>query len=90
MKLTNFKLLEVTGKSILDYKYYASVEVETGMLLWRKNTTRYISKSYVGYWYFNDDGEFTPGNFVERLERAYKAQYKINYLHDKHDAITLK
>ena len=78
IKLSNFKLLETRGKSILDRQYIAEVLVTTtsGMLFWKKVTAEYhkIRREYIGFWHFVDTGEYTPGDQAENLARAWKAK----------------
>jgi hypothetical protein len=74
MKLSNFKLTETKGKNALDLQYFATVDVTTGFLFWKKTRTRTIRREYAGYWHFTDDGKFTPGLQAETLARAWTAQ----------------
>ena len=74
MKLSNFKLIKTKGKSPLDWEYFAEVDVETGVLWWKKTDKRVIRREFMGMWHFVDSGEFTPGFQAETLARAWKAQ----------------
>jgi hypothetical protein len=73
MKLSNFRLLKITGNNALNWKFKASVDVTTGFIF-KKTITREIYRTYASYWYFSDTGEFTPGNEVEKLVRAFEAE----------------
>lgn len=77
MKISEFVLTKVIGKTPLDLEYFASVSVTTGVLWWKKVERRHVHKKYAGNWVFVDTGEWTPGYQVEALERAYKAQEKL-------------
>ena len=75
MKLSNFRLLEVFGKSALDWKFNALVDVEKGVLFFKRKTTVIIHKQYGGTWFFADTGKFTPGYDVEELVRSFVATH---------------
>jgi hypothetical protein len=74
MKLSNFKLTETKGKSVLDFQYFATVDVTTGFIFWKKTRTRTIRRESGGLWHFADTGKFTPGFEAETLARAWTAQ----------------
>lgn len=82
MTLSNFKLIETTGTSPLNWSFRATVDVitytESGALWWKKKTrhirNREIARKYAGFWFFVDDGIFTPGGEAETLARAFTAQ----------------
>lgn len=75
MKITNFRDFEMHGKGSLIGRFYtARVDVETGLLWWKKKREATIRREYIGYWHFVDSGQFTPGRVVEALERSYKAE----------------
>ena len=77
MKISNFNLIEVIGDNALNWKFRATVDVTTG--IFKKTTTkREIFKNYAGYWYFADNGQFTPKNDVECLVRAFEAKQGEN------------
>lgn len=76
MKLSNFKLTQVTGEGVLSWKFYATVDVETGILFFKKKVTREIAKTYTSYWSFTDTGEYTPDSQAESLCRAYESQHR--------------
>lgn len=74
MKLSNFMMIERKGKSPIDFRYFADVDVTTGFL-WRKKTERKrISRSYTGSWFFIDNGEFVSIHEIDALERAWAAK----------------
>jgi hypothetical protein len=81
MILSNFTPTKITGKSALDYTYFADVSVTTttGALWWKKtNVSRQtISREFLGYWFFVDTGEYTPGSQAENLERSFKAKANL-------------
>lgn len=74
MKISNFKFEKMDGSTALNKVFWASVEVETGFLFWKKKERRRIRKEYASSWHFVDTGEFTPGFQVEAFARAYEAQ----------------
>ena len=74
MKLSNFELTKTQGNSPLTKVFFASVDVETGMLFWKKKERRMIRRKYAGHWHFVDTGKFTPAYQVEDLARAWEAQ----------------
>ena len=76
MKISNFTLDKVKGtnKFNIDKEYFASVDVETGFLFWKKKERRAIRKEFANHWHFVDTGEWTPGFEVESLARAWKAK----------------
>lgn len=78
MKITEFVLTKTKGKSALDWEYFADVSVTTGMLWWKKTERRKVCRKYANFWYFVDNGEYTPGIQVERLARAYEAKASLN------------
>lgn len=74
MRMSNFRFEGTKGKSPLDLEFFATVDVETGVLFWKKKERRYIRRKYAGYWHFVDTGEFTPDHQAENLARAWEAQ----------------
>lgn len=74
MKLRNFELTRAEGSTALNKVFFASVDVETGFLFWKKRQRRQIRREYGGLWHFVDTGEFTPGHQADTLARAWKAQ----------------
>jgi hypothetical protein len=77
VEIRNFKLIETRGKNPLDWEYFATVDAitTTGALWWKKEQmqTRKIRKKFGGSWHFVDTGEFTPGQEVENMARAWEA-----------------
>ena len=80
MKIRNFKLKKVTGSSVLNYKFFATVDCTTGRIF-KKTVTREIFKTYVGFWYFSDTGQYTPELCVERLSRSLEATHGQDLQH---------
>lgn len=78
MKISEFSIKKIIGTSALDWEYFAEVSVTTGMLFWKKTERRQIHRKYADYWHFVDNGQYTPGNQVERLARAYEAKASLN------------
>jgi hypothetical protein len=76
MKLSNFRNYRRDGRSAIDWRLYATVDVTTGFLWWKKKTARHIARTYAGagFWIFVDDGSHTPGYQAEQLELAANAQ----------------
>lgn len=77
MKLSNFKMEKVKKRMGLPLEYFASVDVETGCLFWKKSTRRQIYSDSGLVWYFVDSGEFTPGQQAETLMRMWRCQQRI-------------
>ena len=73
MKISNFMLDKTIGTSPMNLEYEGTVDIETGFLFWKKIRRVKIRREYVGFWYFVDTGEFTPGYKVEALARSWKA-----------------
>ena len=73
MKISNFVLLEVTGTSVINYRYKASIDVTMGLFK-KKIKTRKIGRSYLGPWFFFDSGEFVPRAKIDPLERLFTAK----------------
>lgn len=75
MLINNFKLLEVTGKSPLDWSVTASVDVTKGIF---KKTTETVEvyREYGCSWYFSKTGKLTPMNSIERLVYILEAKEK--------------
>ena len=76
MKLSNFKLIKTEGTNPTDWRYYASIDVETrGIMFWRKHIeTKKIIRKFACFWHFVDTGKYTPMYEVENLARAWTAQ----------------
>ena len=77
MEFSNFELIKTEGNNSLNLVFFAFVDVTTksGILWWKKQTTirRKIRRPYGGFWFFIDNGEFTPGHEIDNLERAFMA-----------------
>ncbi len=79
MKLSNFKIICEAKTSEYTKDIFAEVTVTTGFLFWKKTVVRRIMVSKpIGMWFFIDTGEATPLFEIEKLERAYEAQQKLN------------
>lgn len=74
MKFSNFKLIKTEGTKPSNKVFIAEVDVETGVLFWKKKTRRKIMRQYGGYWFFCDNGKFTTGCQVENLARVWTAE----------------
>lgn len=74
MKISNFKFEKMDGITPLDKVFWASVDVETGLLFWKKKERRRIRRKYADGWCFVDNGEYVPSYQIESLARAYEAQ----------------
>lgn len=74
MKISNFNLDRTEGSSPFDRIFFATVDVETGFLLWKKKSRRAIRREYGSFWHFVDTGEFGPGHQIEDLARSFKAK----------------
>ena len=74
MKFSNFKLEARTGARYSDYVFFASVDVTTGFLFWKKTERKNISRKIGDYWFFVENGKFTPGFQVEELARSWTAK----------------
>ncbi len=70
MKLSNFKLTKITGESALYKIFHATIDIETGVLWWKKKVNVKIQREYGRRWFFVDTGEYTPGfNLVCNAKR---------------------
>ena len=74
MKISNFTLDKVKGNSAINFEYFASDDVETGFLFWKKKERKAIRREFIGFWHFVDTGELTPDYYVENLARVWKAK----------------
>jgi hypothetical protein len=74
MKYSNFQLTktELTKFGFID-RQHATVDVETGMLWWKKKRNIQIFKKHV-YWQELLTGDFTEGSKIEQLASAYHAK----------------
>lgn len=70
MKIANFRLIEVTGRSATDWKYRATVDVTTGLFK-KKTKTVEVFKNYAGSWFFLDSGKFVLGPDVDEMARSF-------------------
>jgi hypothetical protein len=69
MRITNIRDVKQSGGYT-----HATVDATTGIWWWKKTEARKVFKpSYSIFWYFSDDGCFTPGFIVERLHVAHMA-----------------
>ena len=73
MRLSNFKLTKTTGTILGGMTFHATVDVETGMLWWKKKENVEIQRRYTGFWFFVATGRYTPGWQAERLARSWTA-----------------
>ena len=77
MKISNFRDYVERGKG-LKVVCLADIDVESGILWWKKKRTRAIFKGkYDLFWAFLDTGEFTPGRRAEQLEKVYLAKCEM-------------
>jgi len=75
MKISNFRLTGThVGRYKMDKEFYATVDVETGYLWWKKTQEFEIRRSYGRHWYFVETGRYTPFYDVEELARSYTAK----------------
>lgn len=73
MQLSNFKLEKTEGKNNLDWKFFASVDVTTGFLFWKKTERKQICREWGLHYFFTDTGKYTPDTQAEELARAWTA-----------------
>lgn len=73
MKLSNFNLERTEGKSPIYWKFFATVDVESGFWFWKKKEQKLICREYGGYYFFVDTGKFTPLWSAENLARSFTA-----------------
>jgi len=76
MKFSNFKLVEVLGRSPIDWKFRATVDVTTGVFK-KTVATKEIFKSYAGAWSFVESGKWCPDE-VDALERSFRTRLGRN------------
>lgn len=77
VKISNFRNLRrsesFNDNGLTNYFDFADVDVETGVLWWKKKTTVTVSKDrFSRAWRFKDTGEYTPQFLVENLFRVYE------------------
>ena len=73
MKLFNFKITEKKGNPLKE-TIYAEVDIETGILWWKKKERKRIFKKPLSlFWRFEDTGRYTPRSQAENLATAYEA-----------------
>ena len=85
MKLSEFVLTQMVGRTPLDLEYFADVSVtEAGRWPWSKpvRSRRKIHRKYAEAWHFVDSGEWCPLWHAEALERAYRAQRKVQFVNE--------
>jgi len=70
MKLSNFSLDRRTGDSFSNYIFYASVDVTTGFLFWKKTERKEICRKYGETWFFVDTGKYTPSFQVKLIKSS--------------------
>jgi len=74
---SNFKLTEIEGNSVLNWRFYAVIDVVTkGILRKPVLSIQIITKQYAGHWYFEETGKFTEGHQVEELVRVFEAKQR--------------
>lgn len=73
MKLSNFEVVRVEGKTALDKRLHAVVDVTTGFLWWKKTVRRPIVRRFTEPFRFVDTGEMPPDFQAEELERRHSA-----------------
>ncbi len=71
MKLNNFELIKTTGVNSLDKVYHALVDVETGILWWKKVERLGICRKYGDFWFFVETGEWVRDETLAALTRSY-------------------
>ena len=76
-EIVNFRLIKVTGLSVLDFKATALVDIKkrTGFLFHKKTELKDVKifKEYAGQWYFVHNGEYVDYH-INDLERSYVAK----------------
>ena len=77
MKISNFQYIKTTGDSLNDWKFFATVDVETGFAWWKKKTTKEICRNYASHWFFLDTGDVAPGDGIKKMARSYSARNNI-------------
>jgi hypothetical protein len=76
MTITNFKPHGISGRF-----EFATVDVTTGFLWWKRTETADIFRNRYGFvWKWAKDGTFTPDSQVEQLEQAYLAMLEYQNL----------
>ena len=78
MRLSNFQMVGRTGSSPLDWRFFAAIDVTTGMWWWKKTERKEISRKYADNWFFVESGEYVPGYQVDSLSRAWDAKHGAN------------
>lgn len=80
MQVSNFRDYEIVGKSFLNRRYKAKVDITTGILWWKKTESREIFRDLSDFWRFAESGQYVPGLRTEALEAAYCAKHNIDRL----------
>lgn len=58
MNISNFRMKELHGSNPLDWFAVAEVDVETGILFWKKKTTKEVAHRFAAWgWCFTETGE---------------------------------
>lgn len=80
MKLSNFNLIKTEGRYPLDMVFFAEVDVETGLLFWKKKERMQIAKRFAGHWFFVETGKFILRQDINDLARSYAIKTGNEYL----------
>ncbi len=77
-------------RTISNFKYeggaknIATIDVQTGMLFWKKKISALIVKTDYGSWFYANSGEYVGYEDVEAIIRVEKANALMSeYLSDK-------
>ncbi len=70
------KIIDVTNIRRINGTEHATLILESGFLLWKKNTPVEVCCPGV-HWIFCDSGEFTDGCYVENAIKAKKAKERL-------------
>ncbi len=71
-KISNFKPIKTKGTSVLNYEYFATIDVTHGHLWWKNTESKVIYREYAGPWFYTADGKFAEPE-VDELYRSYKS-----------------
>ena len=67
MKLSNLRDFKRTGRNELDYKFFATVDVEEGWWLWKKVRSESVCRCFSQYWFLCRMGNLHQGFKWKRL-----------------------
>jgi len=75
MKISNFELTATTKNNVGSDVFHATIDIETGMLWWKKKRTVEIRRTLLfSTWFFVETGRWILGDEVNALARTWSAK----------------